>query len=133
MIAFYSISTFRQHLETLTKVKRNVYIGILTEISKEFSDKTIEQIRQNRDMILIEEDGIVIKLRLPDKRQRLSKSDGYRLIYLVSNEVEVVVFLDVYPKNGPLQKLNFTELELKSALQEFISEASANALVPYEI
>lgn len=79
-------------------------------------------------MILIEGDSIVIKLRLPDKRLRLSRSDGYRLIYLVSKEDEVVVFLDIYPKNGPMQKLNLTENELKRLLQEFINETAAGII-----
>lgn len=101
MIGYYSTSTFNEHLSALLKVKKNVYSGARPEISREFKDKTIEQIRHNRDMILIEGDSIVIKLRLPDKRLRLSRSDGYRLIYLVSKEDEVVVFLDIYPKKRP--------------------------------
>lgn len=128
MIGYYSTSTFNEHLSALLKVKKNVYSGARPEISREFKDKTIEQIRHNRDMILIEGDSIVIKLRLPDKRLRLSRSDGYRLIYLVSKEDEVVVFLDIYPKNGPMQKLNLTENELKRLLQEFINETAAGII-----
>lgn len=133
MISFYCISTFENHLSALLKVKRGVYSGISAEISKEFIDKPIEQIRQNRDMILIEEESIVIKMRLPDKRQRLSKSDGYRLIYLVSKEEDIVVFLDVYPKNGPMQKLDLSDSELKGLLREFISQISEGTLNTYSL
>lgn len=133
MIAFYSITTFRAHIEDLLKVKKNVYSGIISEISREFNGKAIEQIRQNRDMILIERENIVIKLRLPDKRMKLSKSDGYRLIYLVSKEAELVVFLDIYPKNGPMQRLDLTDSELKSLLREFIEETNDNKLHPYTV
>lgn len=34
-------------------------------------------------MILLEGDLVIIKLRLPDRKQHLSRKDGYRLIYLV--------------------------------------------------
>lgn len=85
MIQYFSITTFRNRIASLLKIKRGVYAGVTSEIVKEFNGKTIEQIRQNRDMILCENDVIIIKLRLPDKRQRLSRKDGYRLIYIVSN------------------------------------------------
>lgn len=76
MIHFASIESFRKRLNELLEVKRGVYGGVNDEICKEFCSSTIEQIRQNRDMILISNDSIVVKLRLPDKKQRLSKADG---------------------------------------------------------
>ncbi|MDE6522494.1 MAG: hypothetical protein K2L17_06735 [Muribaculaceae bacterium] len=102
---FFSISFFRNRIEALLKVKRGVYKNVTNEISREFRGRTIEEIRNNRDMILLTDDDIVIKLRLPDKKQRLSKKDVYRLVYLVSKISETVVFLDIYPKNGPSQQL----------------------------
>lgn len=133
MILYLTISLFRTQLESLLKVRKGVYQGISQEISKEFRDKKISDIRQNRDMILIEEDAIIIKLRLPDKKQRLSKKDGYRLIYLVSKTNDVVVFLSIYPKNGPSQKLDTSDSELKELLISFIKEANDNLLEKYEI
>lgn len=79
-------------------------------------------------MILLEGDLVVIKLRLPDKRQRLSRKDGYRLIYLVSKVDEIVVFLDIYPKNGSSQQLNITAEEIKRLLVEFIEEGQNGQL-----
>lgn len=128
MIQFFSISTFRSRILDLLSVKRDVYGSVRIEITKEFTGKTIEEIRQNRDMILIQDDFIVIKLRLPDKKQKLSKRDGYRLIYLVSKIEEVVVFLDIYPKNGPSQQLDITDIDLKNLIQEFVTEAQAQLL-----
>lgn len=133
MISYLSISYFRTQLEALLKIRKNVYKGITDEISKEFANKNICQIRQNRDMILMEEDAIIIKLRLPDKKQKLSKKDGYRLIYLVSKTKEIVVFLSIYPKNGPSQKLDISSSELKEMLSIFISEAAGNSLARFNI
>lgn len=108
-----------------------VYANVENEIRREFSDKPIEQIRQNNDMILLEADLIVIKLRLPDKRQHLSRKDGFRLIYLVSKTDEFVVFLDIYPKNGPLQQLDIAADELKNLIAAFVDEARTNLLEDY--
>lgn len=133
MISFKTISSFRTRLAALLKVKRKVYANVEVEIRREFAGKPIEQIRQNNDMILLEGDLVVIKLRLPDKKQHLSRKDGFRLIYLVSKTDEIVVFLDVYPKNGPLQQLDIADNDLKSLLKEFIEEAQSNNLLDYAI
>lgn len=133
MISFKTISSFRSRLAALLKVKRKVYANVEDEINREFAGKPIEQIRQNNDMILLEGDLVVVKLRLPDKKQHLSRKDGFRLIYLVSKTDEIVVFLDIYPKNGPLQQLDIADNDLKSLLKEFIEEAQSNNLLDYAI
>ena len=133
MIRFVSITSFRTALSALLKVKHGVYSGVTDEICKAFQGMPIEQIRVNRDMILMDSDSITIKLRLPDKRQRLSKADGYRLIYMVLKNSPVVAFLTVYPKRGPMQKLDIEDAELRSLINEFISELRARQVVVHDI
>ena len=131
MTSFFTTSNFRADLAELLKVRRNVYSGIEDEIYNEFIDCPVERIRNNRDMILIEGDSIVIKLRLPDKKQRKSRKDGYRLIYLVAKDTEMVTFLSVYPKNGPCQKIDTSKEEVRFLIDQFILELSSDMLVPY--
>ena len=131
MTSFFTTSTFRADLSDLLKVRKNVYAGIEKEIYNEFIDCPVERIRNNRDMILIEGDSIVIKLRLPDKKQRISRKDGYRLIYLVAKDRDMVTFLSVYPKNGPCQKIDISKEELRILMDQFIYEFSSDILKPY--
>lgn len=133
MIDYKAISHFIKRINDLLKVRKGVYSGVSDEINKEFAGKNIEQIRANYDMILMESDAIVIKLRLPDRRVRLAKKDGYRLIYLVSKITEFVVFLDIYPKRGPKQQLDIEDKELKRLLQNFIEEKGNDSLTDYPI
>lgn len=133
MIRFVSISAFRQSLDALLKVKRGVYAGVTTEICRAFQGLPIEDIRSNRDMILMDNDSITIKLRLPDKKQRLSKADGYRLIYMVMKNVPVVAFLSIYPKRGPLQKLDLEDNELSELVSIFSVESRARQIVIHDI
>ena len=77
MVHFVSVSTFRKRLAALLKIKRGVYAGVSKEICSAFKDSSIDDIRQNHDMILMNDEAVVIKLRVPDKKQRLSKADGY--------------------------------------------------------
>ena len=127
------ISTFRAALDALQKVRRGVYAGVAMEICKAFQNVSIEQIRANRDMILMDNDSIVIKLRLPDRKQRLSRADGYRLIYMVMKNVPIVVFLNVYPKRGPKQKLDLEEHELEALLNAFATEFNSQQIVIHDI
>ena len=133
MVRFVSISTFRRRLAELLKVKRGVYSGARDEVCLAFKDASIEQIRMNRDMILMNNDAVVIKLRLPDKRQRLSKADGYRLIYLVMKQLPLVVLLDIYPKRGPSQQIDIDDNEIDRLLREFVTETQEGRLVEHDL
>lgn len=133
MVRFVSISTFRRRLAELLKVKRGAYSGAPNEVCLAFKDASIEQIRMNRDMILMNNDVVVIKLRLPDKRQRLSKADGYRLIYLVMKQLPLVALLDIYPKRGPSQQLDIDDKEIDRLLREFVTEMQEERLVEHDI
>lgn len=133
MICFVSVSTFRKRIVELLKVKRGVYGGVTNEICQAFKDATIEQIRQNRDMILLNNDAAVIKLRMPDKKQHLSKADGYRLIYMVMKQSPLVALLDVYPKRGPSQQLDIEDNETARLVMEFVTELQTNHLVMHDI
>ena len=133
MVYFASVSTFRERLVELLKVKRGVYSAAPKSICDAFKDASIEQIRQNRDMVLMNNDSVVIKLRLQDKKQHLSKSDGYRLIYLVLKGRPIVIFLDIYPKRGPLQQLDIEDDEIARLINEFNSELNASKLIAHDI
>jgi mRNA-degrading endonuclease RelE of RelBE toxin-antitoxin system len=133
MVNFASVTTFRTRLSALLKVKRGVYAAVPDEICIAFKNATIEQIRQNRDMVLLNNDAVMIKLRLPDKKQHLSKADGYRLIYLVLKEKSVVILLDVYPKRGPSQQLDIDDDEIARLVEEFYVELDSGVLVAHDI
>ena len=132
MIIFKTINNFRTRLKELLSVRKSVYANVPNEIKQEFEHADIEKIRHNRDMILIQDDTIIVKLRLPDKRQQLSKANGYRLVYMVSTIFERVVFLDIFPKRGPLQQLDISRTELIRLLNEFRDENERGVLEDYQ-
>lgn len=131
MIAFSSISFFVSRLNALKDAKRGVYATVEEEIEAAFNGSSIEQIRQNYDMILLDDPHIVIKLRLPDKKHRLSKRDGYRLIYLVYKDREEVAFLDIYPKNGPMQQLDINDETVVELVRQYTDEKERGELIPF--
>lgn len=133
MIAFSAINYFTERISRLKNVKRGVYATVEGEIRAAFKGVAIEQIRQNRDMILHDDPRIIIKLRLPDRKHKLAKKDGYRLIYLVYKDVEEVAFLDIYPKNGPMQQLDIDDKQVVELVRQYIDEKEAGRLIHYEI
>ena len=133
MIKFSAITYFIERTSTLKNVRRGVYASVEDEIRAAFKETSIEQIRQNRDMILFDDQRIIIKLRLPDRKHRLTKKDGFRLIYLVYKDVEEVAFLDIYPKNGPMQQLDIDDQQVVNLVKQYIDEKENGTLLDYKI
>lgn len=132
MISFQTISSFRARLQALVNIRKGVYSSVPAEIKREFESADIETIRHNRDMILIQNDLVIVKYRLGDKRMKLSKANGYRLIYMVSTLHERVVFLDIYPKRGPLQQLDIDDRQLMRLIEEYLEEDAGHQLMNYQ-
>lgn len=132
MISFQTISSFRARLQALIDIRKGVYSSVPAEIKREFESAGIETIRHNRDMILIQNDLVIVKYRLGDKRMKLSKANGYRLIYMVSTLHERVVFLDIYPKRDSLQQLDIDDRQLMRLIEEYLEEDAGHQLMNYE-
>lgn len=132
MISFQTISSFRARLQALVDIRKGVYSSVPAEIKREFESADIETIRHNRDMILIQNDLVIVKYRLGDKRMKLSKANGYRLIYMVSTLHERMVFLDIYPKRGPLQQLDIDDRQLMRLIEEYLEEDAGHQLMNYQ-
>ena len=132
MISFQTISSFRARLQALIDIRKGVYSSVPAEIKREFESADIETIRHNRDMILIQNDLVIVKYRLGDKRMKLSKANGYRLIYMVSTLHERVVFLDIYPKRGSLQQLDIDDRQLMRLIEEYLEEDAGHRLMNYQ-
>ena len=133
MIDYFAITNFVERIAALKNAKRGVYATVEKEVCTAFKDVSIEQIRQNRDMILLDDPRIIIKLRLPDKRHKLAKKDGFRLIYLVYKNSEEVAFLDIYPKNGPMQQLDIDDQQVVNLVRQYVDEKENGTLRTYEI
>ena len=129
MIDYFAITNFVERIAALKNAKRGVYASVEEEVCT----ASIEQIRQNRDMILLDDPRLIIKLRLPDKKHKLAKKDGFRLIYLVYKNSEEVAFLDIYPKNGPMQQLDIDDQQVVNLVRQYVDEKENGTLRTYEI
>lgn len=131
MPVFYSIQAFRDAINKLCSKPKEGYGSVVKDVCSLFINKPIEEIRINRDMVLNENNFTIIKLRVPNSAQKLSKKDGFRLIYLVHKQKDEVVFLYIYPKRGPQGLITIKEQDIISLLQDYVQERQKATLVSH--
>jgi mRNA-degrading endonuclease RelE of RelBE toxin-antitoxin system len=124
MCTFYSTEGFREALRQLIKKPKERYGSVVEDICDEFSGKSFREITGARVMIGEESGFRIIKTRIKNSAQDLSKKDGFRLIYLVSKEKNAVVFLFVFPKRGPQRKNNITFQEQESLIKNYKEQST---------
>lgn len=108
MINYFAITNFVERIATLKVAKRGVYATVEEEVCTAFKDVSIEQIRQNRDMILLDDSRIIIKLRLPDKKHKLAKKMVFGSFTLFIKTLKKLLFWTSIRKTVPCNNLILT-------------------------
>lgn len=119
---FYTSSTFRQNIAALTKKPREGYMSVIQDICHAFNNMDDNIIRESNDRVRQLSDYRIVKLRLPNSSQNLSKPNGFRLIYWVSLLKDDVVLLSIYPKRGPQSAVDLVDNEYARLLRELTNE-----------
>lgn len=133
MCTFYSISTFREQLDDLTKKEKDGYISVRKDICEELENKTIDELRITPSLIKALPDIKIIKARIQNSFLGYSKSNGYRLIYLARLDRLEVILLYVFPKRGKKGVVNIKDTTLHTLLETYINEAKTESLLEFEI
>lgn len=76
-------------------------MSVTKDICKALTDMPDNILRDTNDRVRQLTNFRIVKLRLPNSEQKLSKSNGFRLIYWVSLLTDDLVLLSIYPKRGP--------------------------------
>ena len=130
---FYTSSTFRRDIESLTKKPREGYMSVTKDICKALTDMPNNILRDTNDRVRQLTNFRIVKLRLPNSEQKLSKSNGFRLIYWVSLLTDDLVLLSIYPKRGPQGAVDLIDSEYGRLLEEMTNESQAHTLHQVEI
>lgn len=130
---FYTISTFRDRLAMLTKKPREGYASLIADISAELLSMPNNILRDTNERIIQDKEYRIVKLRVGNSGQKLSKSNGFRLVYFVSLHADNVVLLTVYPKRGAKGQDNISSAEYSRLLKELILENNAQQLHQVDI
>ena len=130
---FFTSSTFRKNIESLTKKSREGYMSVSKDICEALMDMPDNILRDSNDRVRQLKDYRIVKLRLPNSGQNLSKPNGFRLIYWVSLLTDDVVLLSIYPKRGPQGAVDLVDSEYGRLIVEMTQESLANSLHQVDI
>ena len=130
---FYTTSTFRETLAALTKKSKDGYMSVTKDVCKDLTNMPDNILRDTNDRIRHFAEYRVVKLRLPNSGQNLSKPNGFRLIYWVSMKNDVAVLLRIYPKRGSQSAVDLVDDEYDRLLVEMVNESKNNQLHQVDI
>ena len=130
---YLTTSTFRQTVARLTKKTKDGYSTVVSDICKALQDMPDNIARDTNDRIKMYDEYRVVKLRIPNSGLRLSKANGFRLIYWVSMKRDNMVLLRVYPKRGPQGIVDIADAEYDRLLEEMIVESKCHSLHQVDI
>ncbi len=130
---FFTITTFRNTLESLTQKPRDGYMSVVNDICNALQKMPDNILRDTNDRVKQFPQYRIVKLRLPNSGQHLPKNDGFRLIYFVSLVSDHVVLLRVYPKRGPQKTIDLVESEYTRLEKELLHESESKTLHQVDI
>lgn len=133
MCIFYSISSFRSAIRELQSSKKDGYKSVWEDVVNEFeTKKTLDEIKMTPSMIKLYDNIKIIKARIPNSYLDQSKSNGYRLIYMVRLDRNEVVLLYIYPKRGRKKINNIKDSTYIELLNIYKTELESGDLVRYD-
>ena len=130
---FFTISTFRDVVASLIKKPREGYSSVVADICAELQSMPDSILRDTNERIIQTPEYRVVKLRVANSNLKLSKSNGFRLVYLVSLITDDVFLLTVFPKRGTKGISNIPNAEYVRLLNELSQETSSKLLHQVDI
>jgi hypothetical protein len=128
-----STSTFRDSLKLICKRPENGYSSCCHDICDELINKSIDDVFVMNFLIREIGEIRIIKIRIQNSEQNLSKANGFRLIVLCNKKYDEVTLLKVYPKRGKYGQSDLQKSEYKFLLKSYAEEKKAKNLVVHNI
>lgn len=108
-------------------------MSVVTDICNAMREMPDDILRDTNDRVRQLPDYRIVKLRLPNSGQNLSRSNGFRLIYWISLLTDDIVLLSIYPKRGPQSAVDLIDSEYGRLVVEMTQESKAYQLHQVDI
>ena len=131
--SFHSIYIFRESLNNLCKKEKYGYHSCKQDICDLLKDDSFEEIWNMNYKMRDLENIRIVKLRIQNSLQNLSKSDGFRVIICCNKKYQTINFLNIYPKRGKCAQLDQPREEFKRQLRVYLEEFKLKKLVTHDI
>lgn len=109
------------------------YKSCKKDICQELENLTIDDIFDSPSRIKDAKDIRIIKFRIKNSAQHLSKSNGFRLILCCDKRRSKITLFNIYPKRGPLGMLTQPSKEYEMQLKEYLDALKRNTLMEHDI
>lgn len=119
---FYTSTSFRESLADLIKKSKDGYMTVVKDVCEALKNMPDNILRDTNDRVYQYPEYRVVKLRVINSGQKLSKSNGFRLIYWVSLLHDSVVLMRIYPKRGSLSAVELQNSEYTRLQNEVFCE-----------
>lgn len=119
------ISTFNNDLKALRKKPKDGYNKCLEDILAVIDKYPISELAQMGDALtpsIVPPDFHYRKIRIENSLNTGGRSSGFRLICVVSESADSIIFLTVYPKTGRLGINDINPKEKKRLIKEMVEE-----------
>lgn len=130
---FYTTTTFRESLASLTKKTKDGYMSVVKDVCETLMNMPDNILRDTNDRVYQYPEYRIVKLRLVNSGQNLSKSNGFRLIYYVSMLHDSVVLMRIYPKRGSQAAVDLVNAEYTRLQMEVFNESKSHGLHQVDI
>jgi hypothetical protein len=130
---FYTTTTFRESLAALTKKSKDGYMTVIKDVCDALSSMPDNILRDTNDRVYQFPEYRVVKLRVVNSGRKLSKPNGFRLIYWVSMKHDSAVLMRIYPKRGPQAAVDLVNAEYTRLQMEVYNENKAKVLHQVDI
>lgn len=130
---YYTSSSFRTSILHLTKKVKDGYVTVIKDICDTLRDMPYNILRDTNDRVFQYQDYRVVKLRVTNSGLKLSKANGFRLIYWISLKRDIIILMSVYPKRGPQAVVDLLPAEYTRLQTEIFTENQAHSLHKVEI
>ncbi len=126
-------SDFFSQATRLIKKPKDGYQSCLEDIISSISNKNINDLIIGNP-VLFEQDPInLVKIRLPNSFQKLSKRDGFRLISVIDKESESFTLVYIFPKTGKYGQDNISKKDEINLLNNYLDEEEAEKLKSFDL
>lgn len=108
-------------------------MSVVKDICDQLHSMDDKILRESNDRVRQLQNYRIVKLRLPNSGQKLSKSNGFRLIYWVSLIADEVVLMSIYPKRGSHSVVDLVDTEYGRLVEEMTAESCNHSLHQVDI
>jgi hypothetical protein len=131
MKIFFTSDFFNQATRLIKKSKDG-YQSCLEDIITAISNASTNDLITGNPVLLEQSPLYLVKIRIPNSFQKLSKRDGFRLIAIIDSEAKTLTLVFIFPKAGKHGQGNISQKDELIFFNNYLDEEEAGTLKSFD-